>query len=116
MILQSLSRLDQVQLRFLFVVVAGIMQRCLDRDEPGQGEFWKQVSLAIEDEREADPPEDLSLDDVLNADLEKAATMSRGLASGQVDATREFFAELADQLEVELARRRKEVIALERLR
>ena len=91
------------------------MQRCLDRDEPGQGEFWKQVSLAIEDEREGDPQENVDLDNFLDCDLEKAAQMSRGLAGGQADTAREFFQELAAVLEVELQRRRREIIALERL-
>jgi len=115
MTLQSLNRLDGVRLRFLFCVVAGFMERRLDAEDLSQARFWMRIAQAVERERDGEKAQDLDFDELVDVDVEVAAKVCAGLAGGQVSATTEFFRELADQLEVELQRRRREIIALERL-
>jgi hypothetical protein len=114
-ILQTLTQLGATDLRFLFVAVAGILERFDVQGDAHQVQFWAEVARVVEAERGGEVG-DLDLDDVLDGDLENGTRMSRGLASGQAAAAREFFQELAAVLEVELQRRRREIIALERLR
>jgi len=116
MTLHSLNQFDGAQLRFLFCVVAGFMERRLDAEDLPQARFWMRIAQAVERERDGEKPQDLDFDELLDADVGVAVKVCAGLAGGQVPPTREFFRELDAVLEVELARRRKEVIALERLR
>jgi hypothetical protein len=116
MTLETLSKLDERQLKFHFCAAGAIMRKFVALGQPRQVRFWMQVCQAIERGRVGRPAKNVDLDNLFDADLETVARTCAGLAGGQVSATTEFFRELAAVLETELHRRRRDVIALERLR
>ena len=115
MILHSLQQLDDRRLRFLFVLVARFAEKQEQVGDAAQAGFWRTVADAVEDEREADPPEDLNLDFLLDADAVMATQVCKGLADAEFPASTEFFRELTGLLETECRRRHLEVIDLEEL-